>query len=314
MLTSLLTTEGFRFEHRPEPVPDRTEVVLAPTAVGLCEGDTFLYRTRAESAVRPLVVGHEATGIVTGVGNGVRDVRVGDRVATLATQALAERVAVDADLLAPVAAHVPDTAALGEPIACCVHALARISIRPDDTVAVVGCGFMGLVCVALARLAGARVTAIEPIESRRGAALDMGADAAIDPAAATPEALGAAVGPQATVIEAAGNQAALDTATALTSSHGTLVVLAYHQAGGGRRTVAMRDWNYRALTVVNGHVRDRAQKAAALRTAMDHVNHGRLDVGGLVRTWPLAGVEAAIRATFEQRDDVVKAAIALPAP
>lgn len=42
----------------------------------------------------------------------------------------------------------------GEPVACCVHAMQRCRISGGEEVALVGCGFMGLICMELARIHG----------------------------------------------------------------------------------------------------------------------------------------------------------------
>ena len=66
---------------------------------------------------------------------------------------------------------------LGEPVACCVHAMMRSRIRLGDRVAILGCGFMGLVCLQLASLMGASsITAIDLLDWRLAKAKEVGAD------------------------------------------------------------------------------------------------------------------------------------------
>lgn len=309
-----LDRDGFAMVARDGPEPAPGEIVVAPTAVGICEGDGQVFRTRHDLPAGGVVLGHEATGIVTTVGVGVADVAVGDRVATLATRALATRVVVDADLVVPIRSTVGSEAALGEPVACCVHAMGRVRLVADTQVAVVGAGFMGLVCVALARSVGADVTVVEPVPTRRHAARGLGVDQAVDPTGLSSDQLRDRLGPHDVVVEAVGTQAGLDTATALTTAHGALVVLAYHQSGGGRRTVPMQVWNYRALDVVNGHVRRVDEKVAALRTAVDLIDDGTLDLAPLVRTWPLAAIDEAMDTMLHHPDQVIKAVLTLQPP
>ena len=75
---------------------------------------------------------------------------------------------------------------LGEPVACCVHASDRFNVQPGDEVAIVGCGFMGQICMQLARLQGAgKIVAIDPVEYRREMASSLGADEIASPEAYT---------------------------------------------------------------------------------------------------------------------------------
>lgn len=304
-----LSPRGFAVGRAPDPVAGPGQVVVAPDAVGICEGDAFRYRGRCELPAHGVVLGHEATGIVTEVGPDVGWLALGTRVATLAVEAFADRVVVRADLVAPISSDLPSWALLGEPVACCVHAMDRVPVGPGTRVAVVGCGFMGLVCIALADRAGADVVALEPLPYRRRHARAQGAAAAVDPTGRSLTDLVGDLGGADVVVEAAGTQSALDTATALTVDHGTLLVVAYHQSGGGTRTVDMATWNVRALDVVNGHVRRTDEKATALRTAVDLLDRGELDLRPLVKTWPLAEVEDALLASIQRPDEVIKAVV-----
>jgi L-iditol 2-dehydrogenase len=76
---------------------------------------------------------------------------------------------------------------LFEPLAIAMHSMQFAAIRLGDSAAVWGAGPIGLLTIATLRLSGAgRIWAVEPVAARRELALKMGADAAIDPAAADP--------------------------------------------------------------------------------------------------------------------------------
>jgi threonine dehydrogenase-like Zn-dependent dehydrogenase len=65
---------------------------------------------------------------------------------------------------------------MAEPLACCLHGIDRISLKEGQSVAVVGCGAIGLIMVQLALLGGAsRVYASDPVEKRRQLAESFGA-------------------------------------------------------------------------------------------------------------------------------------------
>ena len=57
------------------------------------------------------------------------------------------------------------------------------------------------------------------------------------------------------VIEAAGVQSAVDLCTELVTQHGKIILVGYHQSNDGMRNVNMQQWNFKAIDVINGHVR-----------------------------------------------------------
>jgi threonine dehydrogenase-like Zn-dependent dehydrogenase len=69
-----------------------------------------------------------------------------------------------------------------EPVSCCLHGIDLCEIQCGSTVAVIGCGMIGLIMLQLAKLRGAaRLIAVEPVAEKRQQALDLGADLALDP-------------------------------------------------------------------------------------------------------------------------------------
>jgi L-iditol 2-dehydrogenase len=75
-----------------------------------------------------------------------------------------------------------EKAALAEPLACVMNGQDRVGVNVGDVVAVLGAGPIGILHVKLARLAGARIIVVsEPNPLRREAALEAGADIAVDP-------------------------------------------------------------------------------------------------------------------------------------
>jgi threonine dehydrogenase-like Zn-dependent dehydrogenase len=80
-----------------------------------------------------------------------------------------------------------DQAALTEPMAVGVHAVAKARLEPDDAPLVIGCGPVGLAVIAALRLAGARpIVAADFSRRRRELAVAVGADVVVDPAQTTP--------------------------------------------------------------------------------------------------------------------------------
>jgi (R,R)-butanediol dehydrogenase/meso-butanediol dehydrogenase/diacetyl reductase len=140
---------------------------------------------------------------------------------------LAEKILAPAFMCLPYANSVADHhAALAEPLAVAVRAVRRAGIGIGDTVAIVGAGSIGLLLIQVAKIAGAaRVFCVEPNELQRTLAEKLGADVAVPPKdIAEIIRLNDDAGPSI-VIEAAGSQAAMRTAAALTGPSGTTVLL-----------------------------------------------------------------------------------------
>jgi L-iditol 2-dehydrogenase len=222
------------------PVPADGEWLVEVTSVGLCGSDLHWFTEGAiGDAVlsRPLVLGHEMAGVVRG---GPVD---GTRVAIdpaipcgHCEQCLAgdpnlcptvifaghggcdgglrQLMAWPSHRLHPLPAGLTDDeGALLEPLGVALHALDLGHLRVASTVAVVGCGPIGLMLIQLARLAGAtRVLAVEPLAHRLEAAVEQGAEPA-------------AGGDTADVVfEVSGSEAAVDTALRL-AKPGSRVIL-----------------------------------------------------------------------------------------
>ena len=167
---------------------------------------------------------------------------------------------------------------------------------------------MGQVCVQLARNAGAEsICAIDPIEWRRNAALASGATDVVRPDDAPLADDPAHEGEFDVVIEAAGTQSALDLCGDLVAQHGRLNLVGYHQSDGGMRQVRVQQWNFKAIDVVNGHVRRKGEKMDALREGIRLMEAGVLDVGALIAEYPLPEIETAFRDLGERKEGLFKA-------
>ena len=212
--------KDLRLEQMPDPVPGDHEVLVRIKAVGVCGSDVHWFsRGRIGDTVLdgPLVLGHEAAGVVQKVGRSVQTPQIGTRVALEpgvpcrtceACQAgnyntcpqvrffgtppthgcYREYVTHPADFVFPM----PDNLTFGEgamiePLAVSMHAVDLAKVKTAHTVAVLGCGSIGLMVIALARISGAsEIYATDPIEARRDAAMKYGADVVIDPSKEDP--------------------------------------------------------------------------------------------------------------------------------
>jgi L-iditol 2-dehydrogenase len=204
--------EPLAVELREIPVPPVAddEVLLEVGAVSVCGSDVHQSRNTHSWPVNvPVVLGHEFGGIVAQAGKNVRGIREGDRVVSETAAricgeclmcrggrynlcpsrkgfgygidgAMARYVSVASRCLH----HVPDTlpfdiACLSEPHAVAYNAMCvNSTVRPGDTVVVLGPGPIGLLCARMAALSGANpliVAGLTGDEARLDAAVRMGA-------------------------------------------------------------------------------------------------------------------------------------------
>jgi threonine dehydrogenase-like Zn-dependent dehydrogenase len=292
------------------PRPGLGEVLVRLEGSGVCGSNLVPWQGREwfTYPFSPGAPGHEGWGVVAAAGPGVRGVVEGDRVAVVSGAAFAEYD------VAPIerVVRLPDRVRgpfPGEALGCGVNVFRRSAIREGDVVAVVGAGFVGLVALRLAALAGARTIAV----SRRRSALDLarrfGASETLSAAGKDEvvERVRALNGDRLcdVVIEAVGVQSTLDLSAELVRERGRLVVAGYHQ--DGPRTVDMWLWNWRGLDVVNAHERDLAVQREGIEIAAREVEEGRLDPAPLYTGFPLDRLASAFHAMEERPGGFVKA-------
>ncbi|GAB2462527.1 NAD(P)-dependent alcohol dehydrogenase [Xylanimonas ulmi] len=294
-----------RVAQEAEPSPGDGEVLVRVGAVGLCGSDLHWFADGGigdATLSRPLVLGHEFGGVIASGPRAGERVAVDPAVPCGACELCADghgnlcpqvRFAghgvTDGALREVLAwpehrAHpVPDTlddadVAMLEPLGVAIHAVDLSHPRVGGTVAVVGCGPIGLCALQVARAAGAtHAVAVEPLAHRREVAARW-ADVVLDPAAdGFDAALREAVGPLGahTVIECAGN----DDAVAISveaARPGATVVLA-----------GIPDDDHTAFPAANARRKGLTFRMArrmkeVYPRAIDLVTSGRVDVRSLV--------------------------------
>ncbi|RSL34083.1 galactitol-1-phosphate 5-dehydrogenase [Salibacterium salarium] len=207
----LYAKQDLRLEKAEEfALTSSDDVIIEVKAAGICGSDLSRY-AKLGPYVKGTTFGHEFSGVVVNVGQAVTHVRPGDRVAgcpafpcgscqeckkgnparcekltvlgAFRSGAFASRTKLPAANVIPIPDEVDfDTASLIEPSAVVAHAYYRSSIRPGDTVAVMGCGNIGLLAIQWAKLFGAStVYAIDIDSDKLTIAEKMGADATILP-------------------------------------------------------------------------------------------------------------------------------------
>jgi threonine dehydrogenase-like Zn-dependent dehydrogenase len=244
-------------EEVPTPRPGRGEVLVRVKYCAICGTDVHLFQ---QDHIQPgSILGHEFCGTVAEVGEGVINWKVGDRViggggtpapdtphrlvtnprftyrsmgSTVSTNgAYAEYVLMEAWRPIPLPQGVPDEAAAqAEPCAVAVRAVQRSGVRVGDTVAVLGAGPVGLLCLQVARAQGAgRIYVSEPSQARAKAAVASGADRVFDPTqcdiVSEMVSLTEGSGPHV-VFECAAAHRTLEQALEMARPHGRVVVVA----------------------------------------------------------------------------------------
>lgn len=212
-MKALLLTEYKHLEvtEMPEPELGANDVLISVKACGICGSDIHGYDGSSGRRIPPLVMGHEAAGVVARVGDNVQQVSVGDRVTFDSTVycgechfcrrgdinlcdqrrvlgvscgdyrqhgAFAEYVLVPQHICYQLPENLAfEHAAMIEAVSIAVHAANRTPVTLGDTAVVVGSGMIGLLTIQAIRLAGcARVIAVDLDDDRLEIARQLGAD------------------------------------------------------------------------------------------------------------------------------------------
>jgi threonine dehydrogenase-like Zn-dependent dehydrogenase len=160
------------------------DVAVRVAACGLCSWEAGFYTGQRETRL-PRPIGHEPSGVVEAVGSDVTEWRAGDRVAGFVDDTIggfATYTRSVPEKLVRVPDHVPLELAIVEPVKCIVTGLRAANPEFGDHALVVGCGFMGLLCVAGLRGAGlASLIAVDMVPERLELARQAGATHCLNP-------------------------------------------------------------------------------------------------------------------------------------
>lgn len=296
----------------PQPGPDQVRIRLEGSGVCASNLTPWAGAEWMTFPTEPGDLGHEGWGTVDAIGSNVRGLAPGDRVVALSGRAYAEYDLADADAVVRLPDELAGRPFPGEPFGCAMNIFRRCDVRPGQTVAILGIGFLGAILVRLASHAGARVIAI----SRRAESLElarsMGAAEAIPMhnhwqiLERVRELTQGRMCER--VIEAVGKQWPLDLAAELTGEGGRLIIAGYHQ--DGPRQVNMQLWNWRGFDVINAHERDPAVAVQGMREAVEAIRSGLIDPSMLItHRYPLERIGDALNATRDKPGNFVKAVV-----
>jgi L-iditol 2-dehydrogenase len=200
----------------PDPEVADDEVLVKVEAVGICGSDIHGMDGSTGRRKPPLVMGHEAAGLITALGKDVKAWAVGDRVTFDSTiyklddwytrkglynlsdgrmvlgvspgewtrhGAFAELVNIPQHILYKIPEGVSFTqASMVEPVAVAAHAVELTQVSWNDTAVVVGSGMIGLFVIQVLRTKGCgTIIAVDLDDDKLALALKLGADVGLNP-------------------------------------------------------------------------------------------------------------------------------------
>ncbi|MCH7859268.1 MAG: galactitol-1-phosphate 5-dehydrogenase [Candidatus Marinimicrobia bacterium] len=338
-MKALVHTQPYQLEYTdcPDPTLGADDVLIRVKACGICGSDVQGYTGQTGRRMPPIIMGHEAAGVIEALGSGVAAFQPGDRVCFDSTvncnrcepcgsgqsnrceqrQVLGvsvpgfKRHGAYAELVAVpwwIVTKIPDEmsyaqASLAEPAAVGLHAAHRWFPAGHDTVVVIGAGPIGLFILQAVRLKGvAKIIVSDINDYRLGVARQLGADRVVNPAqedlkAVVLEATGGR-GADA-VFEAVGRPQTLQAAAGVTITGGQVIAV-----GLLDRMVEldMQEFISRELTLTGSYA-----SAGEHREAVDHLAAGRLVIEPLISTvLPLEQGPQAFDRLLKGEEDLLK--------
>lgn len=330
--------KDLRVEDHEAASPGPGEVQIRMAAGGICGSDLHYYNHGGFGTVRlkePMILGHEVSGHIAALGDGVTGLSVGQLVAVSPSRpcgtcvychkgqpnhclnmrfygsampfphiqgAFRETLVADAAQCAPADCLSAGEAAMAEPLAVVLHAAGQAGDLMGKRVLVTGCGPIGMLAILTARAAGAtEIVATDVTPFTLGMAEKIGADRAIN--AMSAEGLtgyAAGKGHFDILFECSGNAAALTSAVPALRPRATIVQLGL----GGDMTLPMQAMTAKELTL-RGSFRFHKEFFSAVAL----MQRGQIDVRPLItHTLPLDQAVSAFDLASD-RTQAIKAQI-----
>ncbi len=346
-MKALVYTKPYCLEYSdfPEPVAGDDDVLIRVKACGICGSDVHGFTGKTGRRIPPLVMGHEAAGVIEEVGKNVKDFERNDRVCFDSTVycnkcepcrrgwynrcekrqvlgvsvpafkrhgAFAEYVAVPWWIVS----KIPDNmsfiqSALLEPVSIATHAANRAPISADDTVVVIGAGTIGLFILQASKLRGAAKVIVSDInEFRLDIARKLGADEVVNPgkSALKKVILGETNDKGADVaFEAVGYAETFADAVSVTKIGGHVVAV-----GNLQKTAEfnLQELVARELTFAGSYA-----SSGEFRDCIDLVASGKISVELLISdVLPLEDGPRAFERLLKAEENLLKIVLEVPAP
>ena len=324
-------------EEVPQPQPGPEEVLIRVRACGICGSDIHIvYEGVTPTAFQPIILGHEFSGEIAEVGEGGEGWSAGDRVAVNCIVScgtcpnclsgndqiclqrrllgihlnggLAEYVVVPVRNLARLPDQVPfdQGAVLTDAVATPYHALTRRGkLSPGESVAVLGCGGLGLHAVQLAKLLGAGlVIALDVSEVALERARERGADVVCRPDREDPlEVIKQATGGRGVdlSLECIGLQKTIALAVQVLRTGGRAVIVGL--GSENILTLPPTEFVRREISLLGSY----AFTTREIEELVELVTAGRLDLSASIsKRIPLEDINLGLEALHRKIDDPVR--------
>ncbi|MFA5688509.1 MAG: galactitol-1-phosphate 5-dehydrogenase [Kiritimatiellales bacterium] len=326
----------FMFQDVPEPEIRAHDVLIEVKAVGICGSDVHGMTGKTGRRQPPIIMGHEAAGIIKKTGAGVTDYRTGDRVTFDSTiycnecsfcrqgkinlcdnrrvlgvscdeykqdGAMAEYVSVPEHILY----KIPDQmtfpqAAMIEAVSIAFHAVARSRIQLNQSVAVFGCGIIGLLIIQAAKLAGCgTVWAIDLDQKKLEFAKKFGADFCLNSSADAEHEIKAKTGNAGAdiIFEAVGIQPTITAAIDAVKKGGTVTLVGNLSP---EITLPLQKVVTQELNILGS-----CASTGEYQVCIDMIVQGRIDVDSLIsKTVPLSEGREWFNALAANQGDLFK--------
>ena len=318
-------------EEVPMPSLERNEVLVKVGGIGVCHSDVHFINGVLTAPKYPIILGHEGAGSVEQLGDGVKNLSKGDRVAlfylsvcgeceycitgreNLCDRLLnlgvemegtwAEYVKVPASSVIPLPEGLPlDHAALaGCAVVTPFHAMFEGDVRPGKSVAIIGIGGVGFHGLEWARIfGGSPIIAVdindEKLKRAKAAGADYTVNARKEDAVHAIRSLTGGKGADV-LFEFIGNKITMEQAIKSTKKGGRTVMVGITTSNIEYNALDLLN-NGQTITVCQNHTR------AQLKTVLDLMKIGRIDVGrSITARYSLRDAPKAVDALNAQTDN-----------
>ena len=308
----------------PVPEINDDQLLVKVTYTGMCHSEWYPWSV----ATAGQTFGHESVGIVEKTGRNVRDFKVGDRVTGLGGGGYKEYIVMEPCKTCHVPENLSDEDAIVEPLACLLSAAIKMMPeKPGDTIAVVGCGYMGLGMISLFRLCGyGKIVAVDKRPQALENARKFGATECYLPEELPEkyilnwETMGKVdlsrdsnneelfgMGFE-NVMEFTGTEDGLRLAGDMVCAHGRLGIGGYHN--DSFRNIDYKLWNYKAITSINCHERRVMYEATLCQRCLDLLSSGLWKFTGVTNhIYSMEEFDRANGDMITHKDNFIKGAV-----
>ena len=290
--------------------PGKNEVLIETKACGICMGDVYVFQGKLPSGG---VMGHEGVGIVAEIGECVKNVKCGDKVAALGGPAFAEYYKTESQNVVKIPGYVDEDALvywISEPLACVVTGIKGSDIRVGDNICIIGCGYMGLLLIqTMPKNLINNLIAIDIRNDRLELAKKFGAEYVINPKEkdAIKEVHDILNGKADIVIEASGAPGTIDLATEIVRSGGKLVIFGRHVID---EKVPTEKWHVKGLTILNTTPAFSTNFNKDFYDAVNLLRKGMVDQKPLItHRFPYEKAQEAFEIASEKPSNYIKGAL-----